>query len=295
MIKEISVFVIFVIFVACSAPVVNQEDSNIDIPDSVYQEGMLEISEEAFENIIHNLSSPVEMAVLIKALDIPFSIKYLRPEYDPTNYTTNYEMALGMGFLGADLALLNIYNQSVQVDNYRNMLDKLAEELKVGQFFESSNDAKKNRDSITFLSVSSFNRMNSYLRQNKRSNISALVISGLWLESTYHAVAAVQRIRAQELVERIGEQKMIINELIIVLQNYRKDENINELLTDFREIKKAYDGVKITYTLGEPEAMVVNGVLTITQNERSDISISDQQLENIISLIEKVRNKLVHQ
>jgi hypothetical protein len=40
----------------------------------------------------------------------------------------------------------------------------------------------KNLDSLIFISVHSFNQMDDYLRTNKRGNLSALIITGTWIE-----------------------------------------------------------------------------------------------------------------
>ncbi len=45
-----------------------------EIPDSVLNQG-IEISEEVMQDIVQNISSPVEMAAMIKDLGVPYSNK----------------------------------------------------------------------------------------------------------------------------------------------------------------------------------------------------------------------------
>ena len=52
-----------------------------------------------------------------------------------------------------------------------------------------------------------------------------------------------------------------------------------------------YDKIKIEYQVGEPETVEVDGRLMIMQNETSIVNISQEQLDQIIDIIERIRNK----
>ena len=71
-------------------------------------------------------------------------------------------------------------------------------------------------------------------------------------------------------------------------------EFLSTYKNDIESIKKEYEGVKITYEMGEPEAKEVDGMLIIVQNDKQHIDISDETLNNIISAIENVRNKIIN-
>lgn len=85
------------------------------IPDSVLTQGELEISEEAMEDIIENVSSPVEIAALIKSVGVPYSKEYLATTDYVDHYNTNFKQALGLGIFGADLG----YQKYVQQNRFR--------------------------------------------------------------------------------------------------------------------------------------------------------------------------------
>ena len=59
------------------------------------------------------------------------------------------------------------------------------------------------------------------------------------------------------------------------------------------DIKRAYDDVQITYTLGDPIREERNGGLVVTQTETSEVEMTDEQLENIIKITKSVRDKLI--
>lgn len=248
--------------------------------------------------IVENISSPVEMAALIQDHGVPFSMKYLSPTDNIDGYTTNFEKALGLGILGADLGYLNIYSKTGSIISYISAIRDLTEDLQIGQFFDfqalkdlATNN--ENLDSLMYISVSSFNRMDAHLRKNNRSDISTLIVAGIWIEGLYLATQVVAEKPNQAIAERIGEQQTTLDELLILLKLYKADADFAALIKDFEEIRDAYEGVQITYDIGDPEAIEQDGMLIIVQKSTSNVNITDEQLERIIKIVEEKRNKII--
>jgi len=78
------------------------ENAGGEIPDSILNEGV-GISEEVMKDIVQNISSPVEMAAMIKDLGVPFSNKYISPTDRVGNLTTSFQQSLNLGIYAADL------------------------------------------------------------------------------------------------------------------------------------------------------------------------------------------------
>jgi len=257
------------------------------------------ISEQAMEDIISNISSPVEMSSLIKESGVQFNYKYLNSTDNIDNYNTGFIQALNLGVLGADLGYLNMYNKTGTVLSYITSIKTLADNLKVGQFFDFSMLKRlatnsDNLDSLMYISVSSFDQMDVFLRENNRSDVSALIVTGVWLEGLFLATQVVKDASSnKEIIERIGEQKLILNDLLIILNNYKRDEKFFDLIERINKIKALFKEVSITYEVGEPEAVEINGVLTIIQNETSIVNITDEQIKAITAEVESVRYFIV--
>lgn len=282
-------------FFACS----ESGDNKTDAPkESLFDDQQLEIPQETMEQLIDNVSSPIEMAALIKKAGISFSKDYVSNPDKVDNLNTSFEQALRLGILGSDLGYLNMYDKTGMVINYISAIKSLADNLKVGQFFDFQTLKKlatnsTNLDSLMYLSVSSFNQMDNYLRENKRTNISALMVTGVWIEGLFLATQVVKSNPNVNISERIGDQKNMLNNIIIILGNFKNDKNFAALVTDLNELKEAYKDVKISVEQGEPEQVEENGRLVIKQNSKSVVEITDAQLKNIIQVTEKIRNKLV--
>jgi hypothetical protein len=110
----------------------------------------------------------------------------------------------------------------------------------------------------------------------------------------YLATQVAKEAPREDVVERIADQKIVLNNLILVLKNYKEDPNFSDIVKDIEQIKKEYADVKITYEMGEPEAKEVDGMLIIVQTDTQHIDISDETLLNIVNVIAKVRNKIIN-
>jgi hypothetical protein len=272
-------------------------ETDFEVPDSVLNQG-LEISEEVMQNIVQNISSPVEMAALIKELGVPFSNKYLSSTDRVETLSTSFKQSLNLGIFGADLGYLNIYNKTSAVIEYISAIKTLADAIKVGQFFDFTTLKRlatnnKNLDSLMYISVHSFNQMDKYLHSNNRNNLSALIVTGVWIEGLYLATQVAKEAPNKQLAERIGEQKITLNELILILENFKADKQYANLISELQSIKEHYQEVNIRIEKGEPQMIEENGMLTIVQNDKSIVEISPDQLKKIINTTEEVRNRLI--
>jgi hypothetical protein len=283
--------------ISMSACVSNRSD-DLNVPGSELSSGELQISNQAMEEIIQNISSPIEMASLIKELGVPFSARYLSNVSEENRYASPFKMALSLGILGADLGYLNVYEKTGSSLNYLSGISRLSDGLKINQFFDFNTlkrlaSSSTSLDSLVFLSVHSFNNMDDHLRKTERSNLSALMVAGVWIEGMYLVTQVAKEKPNETLAGYIGEQKSILNDLLIILKNYESDDQFSQLIADLEKIKSEFADVKITYEMGEPMAVEKDGMLMIVQQEKSNIEISENTLNKIISVTEDVRNRLL--
>jgi len=295
---KVFVYLLITLAIAASCKSGGQDkNATLEIPDSVLNQG-IEISEEVMQDIVQNISSPVEMAALIKDLGVPYSNKYISPTDRVGNLTTSYQQALNLGIYAADLGYLNMYNKTTAVIDYLTSIKTLSDEIKVGQFFDFTTLKRlatnsKNLDSLMYISVHSFNEMDKYLHSNNRTNLSTLIVTGVWIEGLYLGTQVYKLSPDKQLAERIGEQKLTLDQLVLVLEKYKKDKQYERLLNELLVIKELFRPVVIRYEKGEPEMVEENGMLTIVQHDKSIIDMTPEQLTSIINATEQVRNRLI--
>jgi hypothetical protein len=253
----------------------------------------------ADEEILRNFSSPIEMANLFQVMGIPFTQEYLASSLDASELTSSFDKSLWLGILGADLGYLNVYGKTGTSMDLLSSIKKLAEGLRVGQFFDFETIKRlsvnsSNFDSLLYLSINSYNNIDRYLREYNRSQLSSLMIIGAWIETQYFATQVMKQHPDDLLRDRIGEQKYFLNSLIRLAAPYcGMNDQFRTLCNYLRNIAAKYDHIIITNTPGNPISSEKDGGLVITQTETSKVEMTEGQLAEIIEITSNVRNKLI--
>jgi hypothetical protein len=175
----------------------------------------------------------------------------------------------------------------------------LADDLDVDSYFDFQTlkrlaTTDESMDSLMFLSVSSYHKMNKHLMETERSHLSALVVTGVWLEGL-HLICEVNKFQEDKrLKERIAEQKPIIETLLNILVFYQDKNHFKTLIDDIIRLKVIYDSIeqidtngKVTQTINE------DGIPVIDQGSTSELNMSDEHLQQIVSLVDEIRNKTI--
>ena len=299
--KKIVIQAISILFVVVALVSCNRDKNNNDTTDAVIAENAdtaKSISEETMTDLIQAIPSPVEMSSLIKETGNDYNKDILNSTDNTANYLTTHRKALAIGIYGADLGYINVYEKTYSALNYLNAIKGLADDIKVGQFFDFTilqrlAKSNKNVDSLLYISTSSFNNMDEYLRQQKRGNLSVLIVSGAWLEGLYIATQVVKQKPDEKLYERIGEQKSAIDNLLLLFAVYQKDAYCAEVTLGIEEIRKEYESVSISYEYRQPETKEVNGELVVKDNSKTIVNMTPEQVKSITAAVEKVRNKFI--
>ena len=270
-----------------------------DTVDTIAQQAKPDISAEVINDIIQSIPSPLEMASMLKDNGQSYDVTLLNPTSNVDKYNTNYKMAFNVGVYSADLGYINIYEKTFSAMEYLNSVRKLADGVKVGQFFDFETLKRlatnnKNYDSLIFISTDNFNKMDAHLRTQNRSELSVLMISGAWLEGVNIACQVAKAKPSKDLIEKIGFEKINLDNILLILNAYKNDKYFAQIVTEFERLKDIYAKINITYEYKEPETKEVNGQLVIVNNSKSSVNINDEQLAEIIKEIARVRGVMIN-
>lgn len=299
-----ALLILAVLLYSCMSDTAKKAKNEFDMPDSLVSadttnsEQALDQTKDMVDHMVENLGSPIETIAMLKSLGIPFNSTLLATNDDVDRFNSSYSQAVALGIYGADLGYLNFYGKTSHVLSYISTVKGLADELKVGQFFDystlkrlaSNND---NVDSLIFISRKSMNRIDQYLRKTQRSSISAAIVTGVWIEGMHYVTQFYKLNQKSRLKEAIGDQKNLITLLIKVLNGYTYHPEMAEIKKDLEYINEVYKGVTISIQEGEPEYKEINGIYTVIQHDKTVINISNNQINEITARTQKVRSKLL--
>jgi hypothetical protein len=297
--RIITTGLIIALLCACGSGKKTEEQAFLEGLDTTKTEGPT-ISEEVIGDILNSIPSPLEISVLLKESGKQYNVSYLNPVDNTSKYNSNFKKALNLGIYGTDLGYTNIYEQNQDGVKYMASIKELADGLNIGQFFDIETIGRlatnsKNLDSLLLITTQNFNSINHYLQTQSRANLSVLFLTGGWLEAL-HIVCKVSEAHPdnKQLQETIGEQKIILENIMLLLSFYKDtDQNMASLLTEMQQLKDAFEKVQITYTYKESTFEVVDGVMVIKDNSTSTINITPADINNIGSITQNIRTKII--
>lgn len=256
------------------------------------------ISDKALGDIIGSIPSPIEISMIIKESGGGYDEKLLNPNDNLSNYNTNFKRAINLGIYGADLGYINIYNKSSDALSYLYSIKQLTEDLNIGQFYDFATIKRlatnsENVDSLLYITTANFQKINNFLHEKKRSDQCVLILTGGWLEGLHISCQIANQTNNQALHEKIGEQKVVLDQIILLLNYFKADKNMSFLYNDLVALQQIYNKIEITYTYKESTMVERDGVLVIEDQSESKVNITADQIKEITRIIEELRNKVI--
>ena len=95
----------------------------------------------------------------------------------------------------------------------------------------------------------------------------------------------------KDVLNRIAEQKLSIDNLLEMIGMHTSDDDIMFLFNKLNEIKEQYDKVTFKYTFVKPETDNANKITTI--KSITEPQISDEVYKSISEKITSLRNSIV--
>ncbi len=253
---------------------------------------------QKIQEIFYTIPSPMEMASLLKKTGTGYETSLLNDIKNVVKYTSSKRQALNLGIYGADLSYASIFNQNQEAIIYLSCAKQLSDKLGVTNAFNNETMDRiesniENRDSLLDIISDSFYTLDAYLKENDRQNISAMVITGGWVEGLYLATRVAAQVDdvPEELLRRIADQKYSLNDLIELVEGYQSSGGLDDILADLKSLQAIYNSVEITtedatVTTDESTGMTIIG-------GASTYSLTDEQLEEITIRVQEIRTSYI--
>ncbi|MCC5946605.1 MAG: hypothetical protein JJT94_16865 [Bernardetiaceae bacterium] len=296
-------------FAACddSKPAKNGETANAGNEAEMQNEQQKDADDEKSDSpmqasvitdIIKSIPSPLEVSFLIKESGTSYLKNELNDHKKVDNYTNSYSKALNLGVYSTDLGYANIYEKNQDALLYLNSVKKLADGLNIGQFFDYHTIKKltqsgNDMDTLLRLTTTNFEDINNELQNQGREHLSILILAGGWIEATHLIGLVYEENKDEKLREKLGEQKIVLERIMLVLDYYKNKSNIEDFINDLKELQSVYKRIKIIEERGDPIIEITDDGPVVTDTRKSTVEINDQDVAEIKSLLSSIRSKIV--
>lgn len=275
----------------------------VAVGDFISEDDIFDDIDQA-KKIFYSLPSPLETAMLIKSAGAEYNEQLLNSTMKIENYTTSKSMALNLGIYTTDLSFASLFDQTQTALNYMNATKNMAEGLDIKDAIDNETlkrleENLDNRDVIMDIISETFLNSSSYLKENDREAIAAIVLLGGWIEGLYIATQIVGEMppESNKLVDRIAEQKLSFNIVQRMMEDNRQNEDgsenedIVDLMMQLKKLKTAFDKVVVETSKTKVEADKQTNITTIRAQNK--IIITPEAFNSIKASVNELRTNFV--
>lgn len=276
---------------------------DVNIEDFISEDDIFDDIDKA-KKIFYSLPSPLETAMIIKSAGAEFDEELLNSLDNVTEYTTNRALALNLGIYTTDLSFASLFDQTQASIHYMTASQKMAEGLDISDAIDKETMSRlesnlQNRDIVMDIISETFLNSSSYLKENERQDIAAIVLVGGWIEGLYIATQLVgdKNIENNKLVDRILEQKLSFNIVQRMLDDNKEkptgeiNDEIVQLISDLQPLKDAFDKVLVETT--ETQSAVTNESNVTTIKSQTTVSVTPEDFKQIQLVIDNLRTSFI--
>jgi len=244
------------------------------------------------QEVVYNIPSPSEIPYLIQSTGAEFNESLLNSRTNVDKYTSRTDKAaLNLGVYSADIGYLSSYEKTQESINYLGTAKTLADNLNIIGSFDA-NILKRfeanisNKDSLTYLLDQTIKRTESFLNDDKRNKLSALVIAGSFIEGLHISTGLVKtyprnllpddkrNLVLTPMIRVILEQKKSVSELLKMMKSVDQTDPVTAIVADLTTLETTYNALNIEEQI---------------KNNRADLVLTDKNLEEVTKIVEKLR------
>ncbi|NNM94618.1 MAG: hypothetical protein HKL88_04040 [Bacteroidia bacterium] len=244
-------------------------------------------------SVFYTMPSALEVTQLLKESGAKYSVNYPSDPQNLDKYTSTKGQAINLGIYASDLSYAGIYNQKEDAMLYLKCAGKLSAELGIPDAFDKGTIARiesnmGNEDSLLDIITTAYWNTDSYLKNNDRQQVSALIVAGGWVEGLFIAIQMANHSNNnQALINRVAEQKLSLDNLVGLISTYPADEALKSTLAQLKKIQDAYAGVTIEESKTEVSTDGATNTTTIKGNET--VRLTPEQMKNLTAVTDSVR------
>ena len=252
-------------------------------------------TQEQIDEVFYRFPSPEEMMQYFEGEEFNFTPHILLPTEKSKQFLDSRSQAFNLGVYMSDLAYLTLFNQTQESHNYMLAIYDLAEKLRVSSAFDLSimrrmEDNIGSVDSLKSISYEAMNMLNAYLEKNHKENTFLLISVGGYIETMYLSFNLVGDYTEENpFIQRISDQKFVLNNLINFALRYSEDEHVSEALELLVPLRSKFNEIVVRKSETEVKKDS-NGTLLISGGNKYEIT--KEQYSELRQVVFNLRQKI---
>lgn len=246
------------IFMSCQNTEVNNEESEVvDLEEQDVEESQSDVD----LSVSYQVPTPNELFTLFSDVEVNFDANLLNSTTNTEKYNSNKIKALNFGVYSTDLAFAANFGEATASLKYFSVIKNIGDELNVNNAFDQlvfdrieQNIQANNSDSLFNLSNETYYNAYSYLKDNERGSTLSLIVVGGWVESLYILTNLVDYEVDKELLSRIADQRLTLENLYGFMAEYQSDSDVSEMVASLLPIEE------VLMNLESEESSIETGV-----------------------------------
>ncbi len=252
--------------------------------------------QDQINDVIYNIPSPSEIPYLLEATGAEFNQTLINDRKKADSYASRSDKAaLNLGVYAADIGYLSSYDKTQEAIDYLNACKALADNLGVIGTFDvellkqfEANIA--NKDSLAALLNRTVQETDTYLKDDSRRKLAALVLTGSFIEGLYISTGLIKsypknllpddqrNLVLTPLMRVVLQQKESVDELLKMLNDTEQAEPVPAIVSDLTALQASYRALNIEEQI---------------KNNKANLVLTDKNLVEVTKIIEKLRGFIV--
>ena len=259
-------------------------------------------SEVVEDHMFYQVPTPNELFAVLKNAEVAYNRENLNDISNVNKYETKASKALNFGVYTADLAYITSLGQMDDASKFFETIRNLSKDLEIENAVDEvilkrlqSNLENSNADSLFYLSNETYYNAYSYLEENDRRDVLAMIVVGGWIEGLNIILNLEPYSDGSEVCQRIADQKLTLENLMIFTSTIENDQ-LSEIVGELSAIEEVFNSEIIEE---EAEAEVTE----FTSSESEDgvmifgggvsSSISEEQFNELKSIVLDLRTSII--
>ena len=248
------------------------------------------------------MPTPNELFAVLKNSDAPFNKEILNDVSNSGNYLTKFSKALNFGVFTADLAYATSQGSFEDAASLFEAVKSLSKDLEIENAIDQiiferlkENLDNANADSLFYLSNETYYSAFSYLEENDRQDVLAMIAVGGWIEGLNIILNLEPYSEDSEICQRIADQKLTLENLLIFVSDIENDK-LTDLVSDLSVIEEIFNEKSENSNDESIETEVVNstnedGVMVFGGG--NSVSLSNSQFDQLKSTVMDLRTSII--